>query len=146
MNRNSLYILAALLALATLGCSDDDDPAAPGDGTAPTQASYEDDIQPVWDQSCGPGCHGDSGFGGLDLRPGESHAALVNVISPTYGVARVAPADPAGSVLFNKITDTGTYGGVMPLGGPLLDEASIELIRAWILAGAPAGMFEVGSE
>lgn len=146
MKRTRTHGIVAVLTLAIVGCSDDNGPTAPENGTPGEQASYEGDIQPIWDQSCGSSCHGESGLGGLDLRPGESHANLVNVISPTYSVARVVPADPEGSVLYNKIVDTGTYGGLMPPGGPALSSADIELIRAWILAGAPNGVFDLPSD
>lgn len=137
-------VLVSVLALTT-GCSDDGDPVDPGGSDPdpdPVQATYADDVQPIFDASCGPACHGASGNGGLDLRSGQSHDALVGVTSPTYQAPRVQPGDPAASVLFNKLTNTGVYGPLMPAGGPALGTAVIDLIEAWILAGAPDGAFD----
>ena len=137
---------ALLLAVAlAAGCSDEGDPAAPNGDPDPdpgAQLSFASDVQPIFDARCGPACHGANGNGGLDLRPGQSHASLVGVTSPTYQAPRIEAGDPAGSVLFNKITDTGVYGPLMPAGGPALSADRIAVIRAWIEAGAPDGDFD----
>jgi hypothetical protein len=67
-----------------------------------------------------------------------SFAALVNIASrqqPT--VMRVAPNTPDASYLVRKIEGAaGIAGSRMPLGGPFLDQATIDQVRAWISAGA----------
>jgi mono/diheme cytochrome c family protein len=68
-----------------------------------------------------------------------SRAALVSVASvekPT--VQRVAPSASAGSYLVQKLQgDPGIAGSRMPFGGPFLDQATIDVVRQWIDAGAP---------
>ncbi len=132
---------AALVLVLGTGCSDE---GAPLDaGNLPMQVNdYESAVQSIWDRSCGPACHGASGNGGLDLRAGQSYGNLVGVVSATYGAPRIVAGDPTESVLFDKITDTGRYGGSMPAAGPALAASDIAMIRAWIVAGAPNGAFD----
>lgn len=133
---------AALALVFLIGCSDEGAPLAVGTGDPPAVNDYESAVQSIWNRSCGPACHGVGGNGGLDLRPGESHGNLVGVVSLAYGAPRIVSGDPAASVLFNKITDTGLYGGSMPAAGPALTTVDIEMIRAWIVGGAPDGAFD----
>jgi hypothetical protein len=53
---------------------------------------------------------------------------------------RVRPSVPDSSYLVHKIQGTqasvGGSGGQMPLGGAPLSQSQIDLIRAWIAAGA----------
>lgn len=84
-------------------------------------------------------CHaGPNAPQGLRLDAGNSFAMLVNVPStevPT--LLRVAPGDPQNSYLVQKIDGTTTIvGGRMPLGRAPLPQASIDLVRSWIAAGA----------
>lgn len=65
-------------------------------------------------------------------------AALVDVDSisePTF--KRVLPGDPDDSYIIHKLEGTQLVGDRMPLGGPFLDQATIDEVRAWIDAGAP---------
>lgn len=87
------------------------------------------------------GCHtGPTGNllpGGLNLTSAsDSFNALVNVSSLEQpGVMRVVPGDPDGSYLVRKLEGSaGIAGARMPLGGPYLDQATINQIRAWIAA------------
>ena len=68
-----------------------------------------------------------------------SRAALVSVASVEQpGVQRVAPSNSAGSYIVQKLQgDPGIGGNRMPLGGPYLDQPTINVIRQWIDAGAP---------
>jgi hypothetical protein len=56
------------------------------------------------------------------------------------GLLRVTPGDPGSSFLFSKLTGTlgPGQGLVMPRVGALIPSKQIELIRRWIIAGAPA--------
>ena len=67
-----------------------------------------------------------------------SYKALVGVPSlevPT--VLRVAPGNPANSYLIQKLQGSvGITGKQMPLGGPYLSTAQINMIAQWITAGA----------
>jgi len=66
-----------------------------------------------------------------------SFNSLVNVTSieePT--IKRVLPGNPNNSYIIQKLEGTQTTGGQMPLGGPFLDQATIDQVRTWIQAGA----------
>lgn len=98
-------------------------------------------FQQVQDQVLTPnctGCHvGANAPQGLRLDAGNSYALLVNVAStqmPT--LLRVKPGDPDNSWLVQKIDGRATIGGRMPLGRAALPQASIDLVRSWIAAGA----------
>jgi len=126
-------MIVAVTLLSLGGCADQ--------GVAPTAPEVADpifyamDVQPIWDTNC-VGCHGQNGNGGLDLRAGLSRANLVGIASPNYMVLRVVGGDPSTSVLYAKLTDTGTYGPLMPQGGPMLSAESLEKVRRWIAGGA----------
>jgi hypothetical protein len=107
------------------------------------QASLDSIQANVFAVSCAfSGCHsGPAGPGlptGLDLTSADaSFAVLVGVASvevPT--VLRVTPGDPDASYLVRKLEGTAAVGGQMPAGSPPLDQATIDVIRAWINSGA----------
>lgn len=90
-------------------------------------------------------CHGESAQGGLDLRTGASHAALVrtpSAIDPA--IRRVFPGDQDLSVLYLKLqagvegTSLGPLGQAMPADGDPLSADELEAIRLWIRGGANA--------
>ncbi|MGE5337463.1 MAG: TIGR03118 family protein [Gemmatimonadota bacterium] len=91
------------------------------------------------------GCHngsqppGGSLPGSQNLTAGNSFASLVNVPSLEQpSLLRVKPGDPDNSYLIRKLEGTaGISGSRMPLGGPFLDQATIDQVRSWIAAGAP---------
>jgi uncharacterized protein (TIGR03118 family) len=90
------------------------------------------------------GCHNGSNPpggalpGSQNLTAGNSFAALVGVASleqPT--LRRVKAGDPDNSYLIQKLEGTaGISGSRMPLGGPFLDQATIDQIKSWITSGA----------
>jgi hypothetical protein len=65
-------------------------------------------------------------------------ASLVGVASlQAPSVQRVQAGDPANSYLVQKLEGAATIAGQrMPLGGPFLDQPTIDAIRLWISAGA----------
>lgn len=80
--------------------------------------SFMTDVAPIFSNYCA-GCH--------PSRPTYSDAR-----------ARVVPFNPAGSLIFQKITGTQSSGGPMPPGGQLSvdDPAATLTIERWILQGA----------
>lgn len=97
----------------------------------------------VFAVSCGlSGCHsGPAGSGlpqGMDLTSADaSFASLVGVSSAQDpATLRVAPGDANGSYLVQKLEGTAAVGGQMPAASPPLDQATIDVIRAWIDGGA----------
>jgi hypothetical protein len=90
-------------------------------------------------------CHGAAAAGGLELTPEVSYGSLVDVLAANpvareAGLLRVAPGDPGSSFLFSKLTGVlGPGEGLaMPRVGALIPQKQLELVRRWILAGAPA--------
>ena len=102
--------------------------------------------QLVFTNTCA-GCHsGNDPLGSLDLSEGQSYAQLVgraSTIDP-QGTALVSVGDAGGSFLMDKLrgTNLGTEGEAdfrglrMPIVGGYLDEPTVQIIEAWINAGA----------
>ena len=100
----------------------------------------------VFDVHClSAGCHNAaSQAAGLVLDAGVSYGDLVGVVptnpvAATQGLLRVTAGDPEQSYLYVKLSAAGgVLGSRMPLGQPPLPADEIELVRSWILDGAPA--------
>jgi hypothetical protein len=92
----------------------------------------------VFDQSCVfSACHkGASPAGEMNLEL-DAYDDIVNVPSTQHATkVRVKPGDPSGSYLMDKLLNMPVMGtDEMPPGAPL-SEARIDMIRAWIEAGA----------
>jgi hypothetical protein len=84
------------------------------------------------------GCHtGAAAPEGLRLDEANSFGMLVDVASSQVpSILRVAPGDPDNSYLIQKLEGTASVGAQMPEGGPPLPQASIDVIRQWIIDGA----------
>ena len=88
------------------------------------------------------GCHSGPAGGslpqGMDLSSADaSFASLVGVSSvQNPALLRVSAGDADGSYLVQKLEGTAGIGQRMPAGGPPLDQATIDVIRAWIDSGA----------
>lgn len=108
----------------------------------------------IFNQSCAvSGCHDSQSYqtsGNLLLEQGSAHGQLVNVIpdndsAEADGWLRVnqtsgTTGDPATSFLFRKVDHdlpSTDYGLGMPRLRPKLDQSLIDVIEAWIIAGAP---------
>ncbi|MGD8418782.1 MAG: hypothetical protein PVH91_17090, partial [Pseudomonadales bacterium] len=103
--------------------------------TAPTFGQ----VQQVFTNNCAfSGCHaGASPQQGMDLSEGQAYANIVNVPSQEMpSLDRIEPGDPDNSYLVRKIEGTGLLER-MPAGSPPLSDATIQLIRDWVSAGAP---------
>ena len=142
--RSLVPIGVASFALGLAGCGSGDsmnsnNPAGgtlpPITGLQPTLASIQDNVfTPICTK-----CHTGAGAPqGLALDPGASAGNLINVPAPRDpSQIRVIPGNPDGSLLIHKLEGTQTLGQRMPLGGPFLDQSTINVIRQWITAGAP---------
>lgn len=87
------------------------------------------------------GCHTGGGVAlpaSMNLSTASAtHAALVGVASVEVpSLQRVNPGNPNNSYVIHKLEGTHTVGDRMPQGGPFLDTATINQVRAWITAGA----------
>ncbi len=111
--------------------------ATPPDGGGATLSQH---VQPIFDQGCAfAGCHSNnSPAAGLDLTPGRSRDAMLGVPSTQNpDVPLVTAVNPTNSYLMTKLTGAGTMGDRMPLNGTPLNDSQLEIIRTWIIQGAP---------
>lgn len=156
MGRWSMVVGAALLLV---GCGGGDD--GPGSQQPIGEASFAAVRSRVFPSCSGALCHdsAQAEHGGVVIRPEEAfadevYANLVN--APVASVpgrpapqvsVRVVPGDPEASFLYWKIlgydpndVNEDVAGDPMPptcSKPPCLDDSLIELVRAWIAAGAP---------
>ncbi len=108
-------------------------------GIQPSLASIQNNIFTPICSGCHSGPSGPILPAGMDLSSASaSFTSLINVVSfevPT--IFRVAVGDAENSYLIHKLEGTATIGARMPLGGPFLDQATIDVVRLWIASGAP---------
>lgn len=95
--------------------------------TAGAQPYYTPDVTAIITKYGCAGCHG--GSGGLNVTPYES-------IMSTGDHGPVVVPNDSNSVIVRKLKGTATFGSRMPLGGPYLTDAEIQVIVQWIMAGA----------
>jgi mono/diheme cytochrome c family protein len=101
--------------------------------------SFRKQVQPIFDANCVV-CHQSGGAqAGLVLEDGKAYANLVEQRSHESPMALVTPGSAENSYLLHKISGTQAAahgdGARMPLGGQL-DSSDIDIVRAWIVAGA----------
>jgi hypothetical protein len=108
--------------------------------TGPTPFTFTEIQTQIFNVSCAvSGCHaGPAPAAGMDLTA-SAFTRIVNVpSSEVSGLMRVAPGNASDSYLIRKLEGgPGIVGARMPLGGPFLNQATIDRIRAWIDSGAP---------
>lgn len=102
--------------------------------------SYSADIEPIFVKQC-QSCHStDTPKADLILEPGTGFRALTEQTSTQVPGARlVVPGDLDGSYLWAKLLGEAEVGKGMPrtlFGSRKLARNELELIRAWIEAGA----------
>jgi hypothetical protein len=98
--------------------------------------SVPDDVQAIFTAKCGP-CHITGSSGGLHLATAaDSYAALVGHAANAAACntpVRVVPGDASQSYLMAKLRAAPDICGVpMPRGQPMLPEADLQTIEAWI--------------
>jgi len=100
--------------------------------TPDTVTSFVDDVLPIFLERCAE-CHG-----GEDQSGGVVTEAYLDLLSyegvmagSEYGTV-IEPGDPKSSTLVDMIVS-----GEMPEEGDLVPAEEIEVIRAWVEAGAP---------
>lgn len=110
-------------------------------GCGSDPATFSADVLPILTAQCSaPGCH--SGMrpqADLSLTASTAYASLVGGASVqcSDGRLRVAPGDPAGSYLMDKLLGIDLCSGTrMPKTGQSLSAAELSAISAWICAGA----------
>ncbi len=136
----TLRVAIGVFLLASVACA--------GDGTGlddfgGDEVTLSGDVQPIFTGNCAfTGCHaGSSPQEGMSLGEGQTFSNVVNVQArQLLTMNRVTPNQPDNSYLVHKVQDThmaaGGSGSRMPEGQPPLSQSDIDLIRAWIQAGA----------
>jgi hypothetical protein len=129
-----------VLLAAAAGCGSGRTIGGPSSVVQPASSDFATKIQPIFDQNCAlSGCHAaDTASGGMILDAGKSYSNLVNVTSSEVAPdKRVVPGNSAASYIIEKLTRLQPRSGSqMPLGGDPLPADQINLIKAWIDAGA----------
>lgn len=129
-------------------------PTEPEEPECAEEASFEssfDAIQKiVFDRQC-VSCHsGDTASGQLDLSADVAYENLVEQDSVGTDQARVYPGSRDRSFLWRKVyanvDGSVVEGGPMPPSGEALDADTLELLRLWILGGAPETGTVLGTE
>lgn len=139
----SMIILTALACSGCAGNGDGlDQNGRPIDSTGGGHGTLTADLQSIQDNVFTPictACHaGASAPVGLRLDAANSYNMLVGIPSVEVpSLQRVAPGDPDNSYLVQKLEGIAAVGARMPLGGPPLSAATIQVIRQWIAQGAP---------
>jgi hypothetical protein len=108
----------------------------------PQDVHYATQLQPIWTATCtGSACHdATQPQSGLNLTASASFAELVNVASGDCPSEKlVEPGHPERSYLVQKLQGSGScfIGTRMPKAAPALSTAQIQLVRDWIVNGAP---------
>lgn len=114
-----LLSLAALAGLSS--CSSTRGPAADGSFAS---------VKLVLEGNC-VHCHGKSRLAWMP--PLDSTASLAGLIGPHR---QIVPGKPDASRFFQVVTLADDQIGAMPPTGHALDAASVQVLRAWISAGA----------
>jgi WD40 repeat protein len=118
--------LAAALVLPAARASD-----GPAEAKEAASVSFHRQIRPIFQEHC-QGCHQPAKAGGRFVI--SDYGSLVK--GGRSGESIIVPGRPEESLLFKVITPQDGEPPEMPKKQAPLSEAKIELIRAWILAGA----------
>ncbi len=143
-----IFIICAAIASLSFviqSCSKNS-PATPSINTKDTWTIIQEKI--LTPTCATGGCHAsgnDATYSqhNLILAPTVAYENLINTVSKNAaanaaGLVRVKAGDFINSLLYSKINcQSGQYGATMPLGGPGLTQGQIELIKQWIIKGAP---------
>lgn len=122
-------LLFGLLIQTCVNNSDE----TPTDPVMPENVSYANEVQPIFNQSCGgSACHVGGIASGADL---STYSATMSSDGIQYGSLVVA-GDADASALVDKIEPSPQFGSRMPLGGTPLGNEQILIIRTWIDEGA----------
>ena len=153
MSRIRIWTFYIAIALLTSGCAGNGEgldangrPIGSGGGGgggggqngpfAPTLQAIQDNVFTPICTTCHAGAAAPQG---LRLDQNSAFAMLVNTPSAEVSsLQRVTPGDPDSSYLIQKLEGRAAVGAQMPLGGPPLPQATINVIRQWISNGAQA--------
>ncbi len=103
-----------------------------------TLAQLQTDIFTPLCASCHNGGNDDGLTNRMDLSStGATYNELVGIASEKDpGLLRVQAGNPSSSSLIRKLEGSSASGDRMPVGGPYLDQATLDRVRTWIQLGA----------
>lgn len=157
MKAKTLYRWLVLVGIAVIGCQNEISAPVPVPKPDPVNSTWDLIQQKIFDANC-VSCHSaGTSFArqsGLVLTKDAAYRQLINVppqnqAAAADGLVRVGTKGMESvekSFLWEKVNapnqdhlyaDHPHYGAIMPLGGPPLTYGELELIRRWIVAGAP---------
>ena len=141
MRTISSSALLLLLAVGVAACGSDSPTAPTAPTPTPTPGGLTATLSSIQSEVLNPSCighHGDHATDAdLDLREGQAFSNLVNRQSIQVALNLVEPNDAENSYLVHKLDGrAGIVGVQMPVGGPFLSQADIDVIKQWIDAGA----------
>jgi len=137
MRTRTPVLLALFVVAGAAGCPGDGS-RIPGGMALPPATTLATLQNTIFTPVCSP-CHQPGGIGPMPLdTEANTFANLVDVDSIEIpNLKRVAPGDAENSYLVWKIEARPTIlFDPMPLGGPMLSQTEIDLIRDWIDTGA----------
>jgi hypothetical protein len=127
-----IYALLLAFGFALQSCVNNTD-ESPTEVIMPENVSYANEVQPIFNQSCGgSACHVGGSASGADL---SSYSATMSSQGIQYANLVVA-GDADASGLVDKIEPSPQSGSRMPLGAPALSNEEILIIRTWVDEGA----------
>ncbi|SMO34635.1 hypothetical protein [Gracilimonas mengyeensis] len=133
MEVSSRFLLCSMFILLT-SCINNVEDISSAEPVEPSEVSYQEDIQPIFNSTCGgSGCHINGSTNGVNL---TTYQQVMNSVGAVYGTDIVIPEDPDASPLVDKIEANPTNGSRMPLTGSYLTPSEINQIRSWIEGGA----------
>jgi hypothetical protein len=107
-------------------------------GVQPTLQSIQENVFTPICSACHTGPTGPNLPAGMDLS--SEAASLTSLVqAPSIqspATMRVERGDANNSYLIEKLEGTASVGDRMPRGGPFLEQATVDAIRAWIDSGA----------
>ena len=104
---------------------------APDGPDTPPEVTYETHILPLFERTGCTGCHGEQ------VAKGDHQLHTLDALLTTGANAPVVtPCDSEGSLLLLKLRPDPPQGVQMPQGGPYYEADDLELVAAWIDAGA----------
>ncbi|MEX0608288.1 MAG: hypothetical protein WD016_12755 [Balneolaceae bacterium] len=131
------YLLLSLILTVFLlfsNCINNIEDVSSGEIIDPTEISFSDDIQTIFNSSCGgSGCHISNTTNGVNL---STYTNVLNSTGASYGSEIVVAGNPNESPLVDKIEANPTFGSRMPLNKSPLSPTEINKIKAWIEGGA----------
>jgi len=129
--------LIILIQMVVAGCGDSHNSTPPVVGDVATFTRVQNE---VFLQTCATAeCHDTiTRQSALDLSVGQAHVQIVNIPSvQIQSLMRIAPNNPDNSYLFQKISTSSPASGLRMPPGAILADSRINLVRRWILRGAP---------